>query len=72
MAQSASGDHFRRANIQAALAKNAGERIERALELGRLGIAIFASANGLSVDRARALLQQRQGTKRRSRDPSNP
>ena len=71
MAHSPSAEHFRRATRERAAAQTPGERIEHALELGRLGLAIYASANGLSLPAARKALDERQlAMPRRTRDPS--
>ncbi len=71
MAHSPSADHFRRATRESDAAQTPAARIERALELGRLGLAIYASANGLSLPAARKALDERQlATPRRTRDPS--
>jgi hypothetical protein len=71
MPYSASAEHFRQLNRDIATARSPGERIERALELGRVGLAIYASASGLSLTEARKALDARQRTQRRTRD-TNP
>lgn len=70
MAHSASADHFRRATRENAAAGTPAQRIERALQLGKRAVEIYASANGLTVDAARKILdERRRGTSRRTRDP---
>ena len=70
MTRSASADHFRKATRAASATQSPGERIERALALGRLGLELYASTNGLPLDQARAILARRKGTARRTRDLS--
>lgn len=71
MPYSASAEHFRQLTRDTAAAQSPAERIARALELGRVGLTIYASANGLTLAEARKALDARQRTQRRSRD-SNP
>jgi hypothetical protein len=60
----------RQARREAALARSAGERVARALFLADLGVRIYASANGLPLEVARAEVRRRKEDRGRRRDAS--
>jgi hypothetical protein len=64
MSRSRCAEHFRRATREADAARTVEARLERALALGRIGIELYASANGLSPEEARESVRRRREAQR--------
>jgi hypothetical protein len=67
--KSASAEHFRRASREAVLRMTAEERIARSHAIAECMLSVFAAANGLSLDEARAVQQARVEAARRAAHP---
>lgn len=64
--RSASAEHFRRASREATLRMTPEERIARSHALAECMLSVYAAANGLSIDEARAAQHARTEAARRA------